>query len=672
MHSDLRAQAAFRLTGLRTDAGISPRLRPALAARVSDLPALRHAFPLVLVAGGSDAPAIELTAVIDRLAEGSASRAPLLRLEREIRVALAAGVEGTLTHVWDIAAGRLANRVPDAFIHAFAAARKKLDVDGELVGCDARFAARLVTHAWALAEAGKTAALRTEIGELLFRLRQVLAAEESASERGRSATRLAEAFGKGGEAFDFNAMAKLLARAPSHAVLGEDRRHRIEELIATLGGARFFTGADHEAYTFERCAPVIRNFQARLEGLRGLVIAIAMARLEVSGAYEEALHGPVFHQLRETAIPADELARMPAYLVCLRWSELDATERADVEALLCAGVPARILLQFDDLLDEQGDHGALRGIGAHAHALAGSALGLDDVFLVQAGASALPGLMPAVRRALAYPGVSVFSVFSGAGGAASLPAYLNAAAAVESRVFPTLVYDPDAGDDGEVSLAGNPQPEADWPVHDLDFEEGSLQRAQRKLAFTAADFVAADARFARHFLPVDRAANEESAGTSSVFMVDDEDRLHELLVDEQVSIHARRCANRWRHLKRLSAGDVPAMVPAPVPAAPAAEVAPATAPVEAAPEPAKTESSDDPFIETPRCTTCNECTQINNRLFAYDANKQAHVADAAAGTYRQLVEAAEACQVSIIHPGKPRNPDEPGLEELLARAQPFL
>lgn len=32
---------------------------------------------------------------------------------------------------------------------------------------------------------------------------------------------------------------------------------------------------------------------------------------------------------------------------------------------------------------------------------------------------------------------------------------------------------------------------------------------------------------------------------------------------------------------------------------------------------------------------------------------------------------AETCQVSPIHPGKPRNPDEPGLDELLARAELF-
>ena len=58
-------------------------------------------------------------------------------------------------------------------------------------------------------------------------------------------------------------------------------------------------------------------------------------------------------------------------------------------------------------------------------------------------------------------------------------------------------------------------------------------------------------------------------------------------------------------------------------------------------------------------------------MFAYNENKQAFIADAKAGTYRQLVEAAEKCQVAVIHPGLPKNPDEPGLEELIQRAAPF-
>ena len=113
---------------------------------------------------------------------------------------------------------------------------------------------------------------------------------------------------------------------------------------------------------------------------------------------------------------------------------------------------------------------------------------------------------------------------------------------------------------------------------------------------------------------------------------------------------------------------VPKKAEVAVPPRPAVEAPRAPTPAAEAPKP----KGDDPYIETPKCSTCEECVKINDRMFKYDANKQAYIADPDAGTYRELVEAAESCQVSIIHPGKPRNPQEPGLEELLVRAEPFV
>ena len=80
---------------------------------------------------------------------------------------------------------------------------------------------------------------------------------------------------------------------------------------------------------------------------------------------------------------------------------------------------------------------------------------------------------------------------------------------------------------------------------------------------------------------------------------------------------------------------------------------------------------DQAYIETELCTSCNDCTDRNGLMFAYDDLKQAYIRDVRAGTFRELVEAAENCPVCIIHPGKPVNPDEPGLEELMQRAVPF-
>jgi pyruvate-ferredoxin/flavodoxin oxidoreductase len=105
--------------------------------------------------------------------------------------------------------------------------------------------------------------------------------------------------------------------------------------------------------------------------------------------------------------------------------------------------------------------------------------------------------------------------------------------------------------------------------------------------------------------------------------------------------------------------------------APAEEPPPDEAPAEAAAEEEEEELSSDPWIETIRCTSCDECTTINNKMFAYNEDGQAYIADPRAGTFRQLVEAAEKCAPAIIHPGDPLNPDEKGLDQLIKRAEPF-
>lgn len=81
--------------------------------------------------------------------------------------------------------------------------------------------------------------------------------------------------------------------------------------------------------------------------------------------------------------------------------------------------------------------------------------------------------------------------------------------------------------------------------------------------------------------------------------------------------------------------------------------------------------SAEAWIETPLCTSCNECINLNGRLFKYNGDKQAYVADPAAGTFAELVKAAEECPVAIIHPGAPLNSKEPGLDALIQRAAKF-
>ena len=113
---------------------------------------------------------------------------------------------------------------------------------------------------------------------------------------------------------------------------------------------------------------------------------------------------------------------------------------------------------------------------------------------------------------------------------------------------------------------------------------------------------------------------------------------------------------------------------APAAAAPAAipaEVAEEAPPVEEAPEEEVGLVFDEPFIDSALCTTCNECTQLNGQLFKYNADKQAFIADANAGSFAELVKAAELCPAKCIHPAKPRGGDSTATPELIERAAPF-
>jgi hypothetical protein len=205
------------------------------------------------------------------------------------------------------------------------------------------------------------------------------------------------------------------------------------------------------------------------------------------------------------------------------------------------------------------------------------------------------------------------------------------------------------------------------------------------VAFTLVDFAVCDRRYAHHFariprehwndsmIPVDEWLSldpaEADARVPHVLVIDENDSLHRLIVDAKLMQAARRCREVWHGLQELGLARLRAGR-APVGEAPteAAEESAAEPPEEAV---VKEHVADEPWIETARCSTCNECTAINDRMFAYNENKQAFIKDPDAGTFRELIEAAETCQVAVIHPGKPRNPNESGLEELVERANAF-
>jgi ferredoxin len=400
----------------------------------------------------------------------------------------------------------------------------------------------------------------------------------------------------------------------------------------------------------------------------------------------------------------------------------DAPENAALMEMLSAGMPVKVLVQHDDLMEEGAIGQGRFAFGVRSARLATTAMGLGGMFVLQSTSSNLYALRDRVRRGMACRGPSLFSVFSGSPDETSqLPPYLTAAAAMKSRAYPAFTYDAAAGTNWATrfSLENNRNPDSDWPVEDFEYADENVQRVREQVRFTYADFALGDQRHAHHFAVVPRERwtaamvpvadwlvlpeADAAERVPYVLAVDENDRLHRVIVDVRLIQATRRCLLLWHrlqehggihnsHAEQALAREkaaweaqkqqeldalrqaVAAGTAAAAPVAPAAEAAPpaaAEAPA-AAPEAAPAHSPDEAWIETSRCSSCNECQNINDRLFGYNENKQAYIKDINAGTYKDMIEAAEACQVAIIHPGKPKNPNEPGLEELLERAKPFM
>jgi hypothetical protein len=628
MHAELNAQLAFHLTGARSAAALEPvdarSFRPALFAAYRDLTALRYDFPLVL----AENSVVPLSRLVDEALAGvtdERARVQALRREREIRARLAGGLGGRLSALWDL--------------------EPKLALDGELADCDPAFPRRLVLELWNQVHEARSRSLREEVERLVAPLSGILAADHAHSDEGRTPEALARSLAVRDDTFDTAALSRLLAKALPERRLAPARRNRIRSALAELESQR-----PHD-FVFESCAAALRAFQERRPALIDLAKAMAIARLEAGGEYVEAVHDPVFSEFGETSVDAE---LVPAYVVRLNARDLQAPENACLAELLASGLPAKILVEHHDILDWSAVANA-PAFGAQARALAGLALGFNEVFVVQSAASNLYQLRDRVLKALEYSGAALINVFCAP--------YLAAAAAMESRAFPAFSYDPTAAHGERFSLENNPQPERDWPLHPLAYEDGEHQRVTEETAFTLMDFVACDARYAEYFARVAR--GRADAEVPSIPMVDAQNRLHRVIVSEALAREARRCLDAWHGLQ-ARAKPKPVVVEKPAPPPPPAAVPAVPEPERPAP------ASDAAYIETPRCTTCEECVKINSRMFVYDANKQAYIADAKAGTYRELVEAAESCQVSIIHPGKPLDPNEPGLAELVERARPFL
>jgi pyruvate-ferredoxin/flavodoxin oxidoreductase len=547
-------------------------------------------------------------------------------------------------------------------------------------------------------------------------------------------------------------------------------------------------------------------FEGHMRKMGDAFVDVRRAGKLLDGSYDEARDEAFFGTFDWQQFTDEEFHLVPPVMAIGGDGAMLDIGFQNLSRLLASGKPIRVLMLDTQVYSNTGGQastgtytGQSADLSPHGKAIPGRteerkelayiAIAHRGAFVHQSSQASASHLIEGVIKGLNSRRPAVFSIYTPCPVEHGLPdewAPTGARLALESRAFPFVTYDPDAGDSIAecISLDGNPSLDESWPLYDLKYLDADGAEQTMELPMTVADWAATETRFRKQFKPVPEAQwNEDMVPFHEFLMLDSEDRegkvpfIHTVTPDRRLS--RLRVAKEivklgeerllyWNQLRELAGRRVPewvrddiaseleaeleakvaaarrefearleelkvtypriiarrlaeglvrsgsagrtvadllrdaettpglepigadvgglvlgsaaAPVPASAPEAAAdaggglAVAAPApsavAATVLAEPE-AEDELGLDPYIETARCTTCDECTRINNRMFKYNDKKQAYIADARAGTFAELVRSAEKCPVAIIHPGTPLNKKEKDLEKWVKRAEAF-
>jgi pyruvate-ferredoxin/flavodoxin oxidoreductase len=538
-------------------------------------------------------------------------------------------------------------------------------------------------------------------------------------------------------------------------------------------------------------------FEGQMRKMTDNFLTVRRAELELAGAYDPETSEKELAGFDWSQFTDDEFHLCPPIVAMGGDGAMLDIGFQNLSRLLASGKPIRVVVLDTQVYSNTGGQACTSGFtgqvadmsayGAAQHGktevrkeLGLLALAHRGAFVHQSSQASASHLVAGVIKGLQTRRPAVFNLYTPCPiehGLADDWSRQAARLALESRAFPYLTYDPDAGSTFAdcLSLEGNPSVEDLWPTYSLKYETDDGVESTLELPLTIADWAATEGRFKKHFkdVPVEdwtddmvpfhqyldldpadregkvpfiytlhgRKLSRLSASKEMVALAEERrlfwsqlrqlagieiapavrERIASVLEGEFEARASTLKAEYERQIADLKAnyahvvarrlaegliqvaegrtvGDlVSTALAAPYTAAPAAVAAvtpsaamsavavaepvavakpvAAVAPAAAVSAPAAAADGDamvmEPYIESALCTSCNECTNISKKLFAYNQNKQAYIKDPRGGTFQQLVKAAELCPVRIIHPGTPLNPKEKDLDKWVARAAAF-
>jgi pyruvate-ferredoxin/flavodoxin oxidoreductase len=530
-------------------------------------------------------------------------------------------------------------------------------------------------------------------------------------------------------------------------------------------------------------------FEGQMRKMTDAFAAVRRANLELEDAYDPVASEAALASFDWKQFTDDEFFLCPPIVAMGGDGAMLDIGFQNLSRLLASGKPVRVVVLDTQVYSNTGGQACTSGFtgqvadmsafgsAQHGKTEARKELGLlalahRGTFVHQSSQAVASHLASGIIKGLQTRRPAVFNLYTPCPIEHGLPDDWSrhaARLALESRAFPYLTYDPDAGATLAdcLSLEGNPAVDETWPSYRLTYDTDDGVEGVMELPLTIADWAATEGRFKKHFRdvpsddwngdmlpfheylelpPADRegkvpfiyalegkklrrlavsheivalaserrlfwsqlrqlagleiapavrerivtALESEFEERAAAIRADYERRLADLQAHYAQTVARRMAESLLRAADAYSAemSDATSVV-GPQPGEPVLKSVPVTGATSEPVDPAAAASAElpptrdvaashgsdaivvDPYVDSAICTSCDECTNISSKLFAYDEHRRAYIKDSRGGTFQQLVRAAELCPARAIHPGTPLNPKEKDLDRWRARAEPF-
>jgi pyruvate-ferredoxin/flavodoxin oxidoreductase len=474
---------------------------------------------------------------------------------------------------------------------------------------------------------------------------------------------------------------------------------------------------------------VFQGHMARMaEGFR----TVRLAELELAGEYSPQEHDEFFTYFDWKQFSEEEWRLCPPVVAIGGDGAMYDIGFQNLSRALISEMPVKVMVLDTQVYSNTGGQACTSGFTGQVSDMAGygkvwkgkseirKELGLigmahRNAYIMQGSSANVTHLLEGFIEGLNTRRPALFNVYTPCmpeHGIGDESAETQSRLALESRAYPLFRFNPDAGTTFEecLDIDGNPAIDDDWPSYTLRYQDEDGREADLELPMTFADFAVTEGRFLKHFRKAPRDTWNDNMVPLNEFMqldaderedrypyiwgVDARNRLMRVMVSEDMVRSCQDRLNYWRLLRSLtgtgravdeeaiasharaemaqtltanllalaSSGEAAGLLDSGGVTAAGDSTAAAAAPAG---------DYEPVWVDTPECEACDECTKINPKIFAYNAEKKAVVANPRGGPYRDIVRAAEKCTAGCIHPGTPFDANEKDLEKLVRRAEKY-